>query len=69
MDLLGASNTSAKVSALSSALKVMMSSLPAHFSILDMLEQRRQRILNQHHLLKIVSFLMELKSGVTTFNH
>ena len=68
MDLLGASNTSAKVSALSSALKVMMSSLPAHFSILDMLEQRRQRVL-KYHLLKIVSFLMELKSGVTTFNH
>ena len=39
---LGASNTRANVSALSSALSVMMSSFPAHFSILDMLEDKRQ---------------------------
>lgn len=38
---LGASNTRAKVSALSSARRVMMSSFPAHFRILDMLEGRK----------------------------
>lgn len=42
-DSLGASNTRANVSALSSALSVMMSSFPAHFSILDMLGKKTSR--------------------------
>lgn len=41
LDLLMVSKTSASVSALSSALRVMMSSFPAHFRIFDILEERR----------------------------
>lgn len=37
INLLSVSNTRASVSALSSALRVMMSSFPAHFRIFDIL--------------------------------
>jgi len=40
MYLLSVSKTSAKESALSSALSVMISSFPAHFRIFDMLEKK-----------------------------
>lgn len=38
-NILSVSNTRARVSALSSALRVMMSSFPAHFRIFDMLHR------------------------------
>lgn len=44
MNSLSVSKTSAKESALSSALSVMISSFPAHFRIFDMLENKKIRI-------------------------
>lgn len=44
MNSLSVSKTSAKESALSSALSVMISSFPAHFRIFDMLENKNKII-------------------------